>query len=57
MSEETKTRPQDTRLAGIKCDVPPEKRYTWLKRSDAARKDAFEGSQKPLSEQADARRR
>jgi hypothetical protein len=37
---ETKnSKPQDTRLAGVKCDVPPSN-SSWLKRSDKSARTA-----------------
>jgi hypothetical protein len=49
------SKPLDTKLSGIKCDVPTTN-GSWLKRKDAKRADAFPESATPLPERVDRRR-
>jgi hypothetical protein len=54
--ENCKTKPVDTKLAGVPANNVPNVVGSWLKRKDAKRADAFEGSPVPLSERVDRRR-
>jgi hypothetical protein len=54
--ENCKSKPQDCYLKGIPTANVPNTVGTWLKRKDAKRADAFEGSPVPLPERFDRRR-
>jgi hypothetical protein len=54
--ENCKSKPQDCYLKGVPTANVPNTVGTWLKRKDAKRADAFEGSPMPLREREDRRR-
>jgi hypothetical protein len=54
--ENCKTKPLETKLAGVPTAGVPPTVGSWLKRPDAKRADAFSESPTPLSERVDRRR-